>query len=472
MDERSWGSPVGSSVREPLQFDDFSVRMSGLAPADGSFNVWVEGATRAGAMRPEDGSRCTFDPSRFWSRPEQGQGGLVGRLERRSFEEPELHELGLMLTELALPDGRVRDLFKASLAALGPGHGLRLRLRIDAPQLLRLPWEFLALPEAWGEPQHTDFLALRRNVSIVRTDTVEAPSRDLPERDRVLLVGALSSPEDQDDLNVDRDRRYVEEVAAALNEATDRTWLTTRWCARPTTRDRLVQALQGGADVFHFAGHGRFAVTTRTGSILLETEDGSSDEYAGQQLAQLLRDSGVRLAVLGACETGRRDGENVWSGVAPALTRQRIPAVIANQFKIEDRNATLLSGRGYPLLFAGFTVDEALFEARQAIYQQAGILNRDWGAPQLYLDDGKGVLFPRAQPAASDDTARTLVRVAATLGVVKGKVVVARVGSIEGPARVDVTTGADTVEHEGEFIGLDLGSLRSRKEGADVEPGS
>jgi len=56
--------------------------------------------------------------------------------------------------------------------------------------------------------------------------------------------------------------------------------------------------------------------------------------------------------------------------------------------------------------------------------------------------------------------------------VVKGKVVVARVGSIEGPARVDVTTGATTVESGAEFRGLDLGSLGSRKEGSDVEPGS
>jgi len=44
-----------------------------------------------------------------------------------------------------------------------------------------------------------------------------------------------------------------------------------------------------------------------------------------------LRGNSVRLAVLGGCETGRRDGVNAWSGIAPALIKQQIPAAIANQ---------------------------------------------------------------------------------------------------------------------------------------------
>jgi len=40
-------------------------------------------------------------------------------------------------------------------------------------------------------------------------------------------------------------------------------------------------------------------------------------------------------------------------------------------------------------------MDEAVSNARQAIYQQAGLENRDWGAPVLYLRVEDGVIFPR-----------------------------------------------------------------------------
>ena len=47
----------------------------------------------------------------------------------------------------------------------------------------------------------------------------------------------------------------------------------------------------------------------------------------------------------------------------------------------------------YPLLLAGYTVDDAVFQARTAVYQDAALEHRDWAAPVLYLHDKDGVLF-------------------------------------------------------------------------------
>src|SRR5206468_235749 len=71
-----------------------------------------------------------------------------------------------------------------------------------------------------------------------------------------------------------------------------------------------IQTAIVGAEVFHFAGHGMFSrqmgdlpgTYTGVGSLALE------DQFVGaEQLGINLRGNGVRLAVLGGCETGGRD---------------------------------------------------------------------------------------------------------------------------------------------------------------------
>ena len=49
------------------------------------------------------------------------------------------------------------------------------------------------------------------------------------------------------------------------------------------------------------------------------------------QLAVNLRGRGVQLVVLGACQTGRLDEQNVWSGVEAALMEASTPATVAMQ---------------------------------------------------------------------------------------------------------------------------------------------
>jgi CHAT domain-containing protein len=126
---------------------------------------------------------------------------------------------------------------------------------------------------------------------------------------------------------------------------------------------KVLEALQKGADIFQYSGHATFELGVE-GKLILEDADSESDPYPAGQLAQLLRDAGVRLVMLSACESGRRNGKMMWSGVAPALVREKIPAVIANQFNIDDNSAIVFARHLYPRLFAGYAIDEALFEAR------------------------------------------------------------------------------------------------------------
>jgi CHAT domain len=111
-----------------------------------------------------------------------------------------------------------------------------------------------------------------------------------------------------------------------------------------------------------------------------------------------LGNAGVRLVVLGACNSASRDAGGAWSGVAPALVRENIPAVVAMQFKVLDQNAGLFMAHLYSGVLGGFTIDEAIFEGRQALFKRGGLEDRDWGVPVVYLRARDGVLFPLTKP--------------------------------------------------------------------------
>ncbi len=169
-------------------------------------------------MRPDDAVVRSWLPTDFWENPQTGRGGLVGKLDRRSLTGEEMFDPGKRLADLALPEEKVWPLFLQSLTALREGEGLRIRLRIDAVELAHLPWECMALPQTYRGVGDTDFLALRRDVSIVRSDTVEAPPKRPPKRDAIRVVGIVSCPVDQAVLDVEADKRNLNQAIESLNQ--------------------------------------------------------------------------------------------------------------------------------------------------------------------------------------------------------------------------------------------------------------
>ena len=134
------------------------------------------------------------------------------------------------------------------------------------------------------------------------------------------------------------------------------------------------------------------------GALVLVGEDGGAELFPVEKLALTLVGREIRLAVFGACKTAQRDQYNAWTGIAPALTRAGIPAVVAMQYAIRDVNAVAFSRRFYSALASGETIDAAVTDGRQAIFNRSNSDERDWGVPVLYLRTPGGVLFPKAEP--------------------------------------------------------------------------
>jgi hypothetical protein len=358
----------------------------------------------AGEMAPEETVPCEYDDT--YLKEDQ-----LRRLDDRKLDQGGLIQLGQLLGSLLLPDGpndnisSVRELFLGSLDLMGQDTGLRLRLRLP-PELAVLPWEYVYATRAETPSGMAGFISLNHQVSIVRHEVLRAPVPSTRITGDITLVVALASPKapDLDDINLDREEHYLRE------DLEHRPGIRATFLPKAKLYDVLA-AVSRHAGVFHFAGHGAYQpkpgplprTTTGQGELVLEDQ-----RVDAETLALNLHSNGVRLVVLNSCETGRRDGVNVWGSIASALVRCRVPAVVANQYKIRHECAIEFSRQFYRALVAGQPIERAVTAGRMAAYN-ADPNGRDWGVPVLYLRAEDGELFEGAADARVRDDARKAV---------------------------------------------------------------
>jgi hypothetical protein len=262
-----------------------------------------------------------------------------------------------------------------------------------------LPWEYLYVDRAGGGDGMDGFLALDPRVAIVRHEVLAFPPQPPQITGDIKLVIALASAEGPP-LELAKEKADLEEALAGQEGITP-------LFLEDATLDE-VQAAIPGAGIFHFAGHGLFTREmgdlpgTYCGSGALALDD---QPVAAEQFGVNLRGNGVRLAVLGGCETGRRDGISVWSGVAPALVKAEVPAVVANQYSILDTCAIAFSRQFYRALVGGLSIERAVTAGRIAAYNAAPD-ERDWGVPVLYIRSMDGRLFEGAPDPGIREWAR------------------------------------------------------------------
>jgi CHAT domain len=343
----------------------------------------------------------------------------LARLEARQLDLAQTIALGQVVADLMLPPG-ARDFFLTSLARLGSHQGLRLRLRCESVELDGIPWEIAhverGLSGAGSALGRRGFIVLDSRISLVRRELcsllINPPRR---QREQRRLLTLLCEPADRRD---PQRPLQVEQELAQLRGAIDGLpGIELVNCAQ-ATRQALSDLLLDGADIFHFAGHGEFRRATEGGShayLLLQREDGRSDEWEVDELALRLANKGIQLALLGACRSAQSDGRSAWAGIAPSLARAGIPAVIGMQYTVFDASAVAFSRRLYRAWSQLGTLDEAMSEARSAILDVDADTGRDFATPVLYLREDSGIgavlrpvvteppALPRAEELQGDD---------------------------------------------------------------------
>jgi hypothetical protein len=324
-------------------------------------------------------------------------------------EPPALNKviaLGDRLFE-ALFSGAVRDHYKALYfdAVRGQNAGVRIRLNLrEAPDLLVLPWEYLFDREAW------QFLALSEKTPVVRHLGIGSPVRAVDVTAPIRVLALAPQPRGTETLAVGKELRNLEAALAQLREDGK----VVLELVEPPTCRALRERLDSSTSyhVLHFLGHGSFNDADQEGTLWFEGPGGEKDEVSGELLAELLHDhDSLRLVLLNSCEGAETSATHPFAGLAQALVRKAIPAIIAMQSTISDVAAVEFSESLYRSLGLGRPLEAAVASGRMAVRSHVSVT--EWATPVFYTRLPNGRLFEISEVSPEN---RQLLRDKSTLG--------------------------------------------------------
>jgi hypothetical protein len=395
-------------------------------------------------------------------------------LEAKDIYVNDLIPLGKQLMDRLLPDGPLRDHLVNAVKNLTADQGLRLRLQTSEPLLQQLPWEYCYLKIHEGQEDRNHFLVVDPRISLVRHVPLDQPLPDLQPADPHLLhlLAVFASPASPDfkTLRLKTESGVLERALGDFNVE----GVTIEW--KPflvdATLDDLNNALLQKPSLFHFSGHGQFKERDDQGSLVLlkDKQDKAPDFLPADDLAKKLRLAGVRLAVLGACESSRIQGNTPWTSIAPDLVLAGVAAVIAMQYEIEDDKAILFDQAFYSALAAGLTVDEGVSIGRLAVLEKSSDKGVEWGVPTLYMR-ADGVLFPKLVDRDTTLGGQFRTAIQQIIGSIdEGSKVIGlefKAGAV--PGTFEVTQKVDVVKGGSTLIGGTIGSWPPRNDPPDSD---
>ena len=220
----------------------------------------------------------------------------------------------------ALFTDEIRTVYdRSQQATAAAGEGLRIKLRVNAPDLATVPWEFLF------DPRPAEFVALSRHTPIVRYLELPLGDPDLAVKPPIRVLGLIANPAGVPTLDIEREQRKLTQALQPLGDKVELVWLPGQMV------QDLQAALQGGPwHVFHFVGHAAADGGSGEGVLLLADEQGNPDPLTATQLGRLLADQRtLRLVVLNACQGAKGNEQSLFSSLAASLVRRGLPAVLA-----------------------------------------------------------------------------------------------------------------------------------------------
>ena len=293
--------------------------------------------------------------------------------------------LGEKLRTLLFPD-EVWDLFNQRYGVTqAAGKRLRLRLQFDSLPLSCLPWELCYFDT------HDSFFALLPQTPLIRylaEPFAEGEITAVPTPIKVLV--AAFNP--RQDLQIEAE---IAGIKAGLDELEN----VGRVEVISLPNANLV-SLQKALDdqkphVLHFIGHGE------QGKLLLTAPNGQEALVPVDYIRSMIRiaaTESLKVVVLNACHTAapdmKADERASTLGVAQAILREGVPAVVAMQTVLPDKMAQKFAYKLYDQLAQGSALDEAVTQMRleaHRIANQDGV-KPEWGGyfgcmPVLFMRD-------------------------------------------------------------------------------------
>lgn len=288
------------------------------------------------------------------------------------------------------------ELFKGQLhdswvTAQGVAHNrqelLRLRIGMKDSRLQQLPWEALharTRPLATG----TDVIFSRYILDQRHGHLVQMPRQSAPEHVlRILMV--IAAPEDQERLELKQEVHHLQSELHPVGAADDDALLDVQLkILEQPGRAELTQELdRGNYQVLHYAGHSNLG--DAGGDLyLVSRQTGLTERLSGEDLAGLLVNNGIKLAVFNSCRGGySSSSKQGWQerNLAQALVNRGVPSVIAMAERIPDHVAITFTQLLYRNLRKGQSIDLSLNRTRQGLISAYGSHQFYWALPTLYM---------------------------------------------------------------------------------------
>ena len=277
---------------------------------------------------------------------------------------------------------------------------LRLRLGLKDAKTRSLPWEVL----------HAEDHPLATGVDIAfsryQPNTFAKNLKDLPplkKNQPLKILMAIAGPNDQESLELKQEAIQLQEE---LHQSTspDLPAVEVDLLEQPG-REELTQALeQGKYQIFHYAGHSSLG-DSGGGLYLVNRKTGLTEVFSGEDLAGLLVNNKVQLAVFNSCRGAKTEWESIGEGqensrrnLADAAIKRGVPAVLAMAERIPDGVALNLTRLLYRNISQGHSIDLSLSRARQGLIATYGSRQLYWALPVLYLDPEFPGIITKTEP--------------------------------------------------------------------------
>ncbi len=297
-----------------------------------------------------------------------------------------LQRLGIQLYTALFQDEAIRESWlRAQGIAQNRHEILRFRLGLKDSRLQRLPWEVLQ------QGEHP--LTKRPKLTFARY-LANLPARHLPETDeaveeegRIRVLMVVASPKDQDHLHL---MQEVEHLRRLVGQPSGGALPIEIDVLEQPDRNQLVQQLeQGRYQVLHYAGHSE--LSDQGGDLfLVNPATGLTERLTGDDLAGILVNNHVALAIFNSCRSGQTLGDDAevdWrsQNLVQSLVSRGVPSVIAMAEQIPDEVAIAFTRLFYHNLCRGYPIDLSLSRTRQGLGSAFGSDQHYWALPILYL---------------------------------------------------------------------------------------
>ena len=297
----------------------------------------------------------------------------------------------------------IEDIYRASLGyARAQGKGLRIRLRLEPPELSAIPWEYLY------DELNDLFLAISSETPITRYIQAPEPPRSITIHPTLKVLAVISNPVNLAErglpaLDAEKEKQVLSQ---ALGEWEREGLVQLEFLDHAVASEIREKLRRYQPHIFHFIGHGAFkdddfADGSAEAYLVIEDDDHRLRLITGRTFREFfLGNDFTKLVVLNACQSATTSSTQPMVGLAPNLVRRGLPAVVAMQYSIYDDTAIKFSREFYRALAVGFPVDTAISEARRGIYIDCGVERRDWGIPVLFMRSPDGVILKLTKPIA------------------------------------------------------------------------